>query len=318
MLTVTFCKTPNETHLELLYSRRIFPLFLKKLCFRANYTLQLWAFALVSSSYANLVRSTHFGIQCVHAAEVRTMTKIWKYLFSYDSPQRDIETNGHILRFPHISKYLSFLFALFWSVDMPDIWFWVSGWVLILVTVTSNGLVIYFIMTKPRRQILLHRRPSFCFPSSLTITIRHLPCSWKYPEYSFSRFCPSLSLSPQLLISFALPGKSTARPGNWLLKSATTMLWTWVDRTSSHLQYSDCNTGVPPSWSYWWWPPSISRTSEGITTVSAFSPIYVPSLGRSDKWFIWCWLPTLLSIQFSIPSLRVIFKKNYLSCSQGR
>ena len=112
--------------------------------------------------------------------------------------------------------------------------------------------------------------------------------------------------------------KVTARPGNWLLKSATTMLWTWVDRTSSHLQYSECNTGVPPSWSYWWWPPSISRTSEGITAVSAFSLIYVPSLGRSDIWFIWCWLPTLLSIQFSIPSLRVIFKRNYLSCSQGR
>ena len=165
---------------------------------------------------------------------------------------------------------------------------------------------------------MAHFYSSFCLPSSLTITIRHLPCSWKYPEFSFSRFCPSLSLSLRLLISFALPGKSTARPGNWLLKSATTMLWTWVDRTSSHLQYSECNTGVPPSWSYWWWPPSISRTSEGITTVSAFSPIYVPSLGRSDIWFIWCWLPTLLSIQFSIPSLRVIFKRNYLSCSQGR
>ena len=183
--------------------------------------------------------------------------------------------------FSHISKYLSFLFALFWSVDMPDIWFWVSGWVLILVTVTGNGLVIYFIMTKLRRQILLHRLPhpcwslfsesaspsciaptpisspwrstaslpsqclcgtcltwwkklfgwwllrfgmahfysSFCLPSSLTITIRHLPCSWKYPEFSFSRFCPSLSLSLRLLISFALPGKSTARPGNWLQSS---------------------------------------------------------------------------------------------------
>ena len=165
---------------------------------------------------------------------------------------------------------------------------------------------------------MAHFYSSFCLPSSLTITIRHLPCSWKYPECSFSRFCPSLSLSLQLLISFALPGKSTARPGNWLLKSATTMLWTWVDRTSSHLQYSECNTGVPPSWSYWWWPPSISRTSEGITAVSAFSLIYVPSQGRSDIWFIWCWLPTLLSIQFSIPSLRVIFKRNYLSCSQGR
>ena len=309
------------------------------------------------------------------------MTKIWKYLFSYDSPQRNDQTNGHILRFPHISKYLSFLFALFWSVDMPDIWFWVSGWVLILVAVTGNGLVIYFIRTKPGRQILLHSRPHPCwslFQSQLRLlvllqhqslrhdgrplpchhkafavhvlrdernclgddyyglewpisillfafhlhlqsgTIWHLPCSWKYPECSFSRFCPLLSLSLRLLISFALPGKSTARPGNWLLKSATTMLWTWVDRTSSDLQYSECNTGVPPFWSYWWWPPSISRTSEGITTVSAFSLIYVPSLGRSDIWFIWCSLPTLLPIQFSIPSLRVIFKRNYLSCSQGR
>ena len=141
------------------------------------------------------------------------MTKIWKYLFSYDSQQRNDQRNGQILRFPHISKYLSLLFARFWLVDMPDIWFWVSRWVLILVTVTSNGLVIYFIVTKPRRQILLHRRPSFCFPSSLTITIRHLPCSWKYPECSFSRFCPSLSLSLQLLISFALAGKSPPDQG---------------------------------------------------------------------------------------------------------
>ena len=82
---------------------------------------------------------------------------------------------------------------------------------------------------------MAHFYSSFCLPSSLTITIRHLPCSWKYPECSFSRFCPSLSLSLRLLISFALPGKSAASPGNWLLKSATTMLWTWVDRTSSHL-----------------------------------------------------------------------------------
>ena len=380
MLTVTFCKTPNETHLELLYSRRIFPLFLKKLCFRANYTLQLWAFALVSSSYANLVRSTHFGIQCVHAAEVRTMTKIWKYLFSYDSPQRDIETNGHILRFPHISKYLSFLFALFWSVDMPDIWFWVSGWVLILVTVTANGLVIYFIRTKPGRQILLHSRPHPCwslFQSQLRLlvllhhqSLRHdgrlLPChhkafavhvlhderncleddyhglewpisillfafhlhlQWQSDIYRVRGNIPSAHFpesAPRYLCRC-----NFSSPSHWLESHRQTReliarvrhnhaIWTWVDRTSSHLQYSDCNTGVPPSWSYWWWQPSISRTSEGITTVSAFSPIYVPSLGRSDKWFIWCWLPTLLSVQFSIPSLRVIFKRNYLSCSQGR
>ena len=148
---------------------------------------------VVSSSYANLVRSTHFGIQYVHAAEVRTMTKIWKYLFSYDSPQRNDQTNGQILRFPHISKYLSFLFALFWSVDMPDIWFWVSGWVLILVTVTGNGLVIYFIRTKPGRQILLHSRPHPCWslfqsqPRLLVLlqhqSLRHdgrpLPCHHK-------------------------------------------------------------------------------------------------------------------------------------------
>ena len=121
------------------------------------------------------------------------MTKIWKYLFSYDSPQRNGETNGHILRFPHISKYLSFLFALFWSVDMHDIWFWVSGWVLILVTVTANGLVIYFIRTKPGRQILLHSRPHPCwslFQSQLRLlvllqhqSLRHdgrpLPCHHK-------------------------------------------------------------------------------------------------------------------------------------------
>ena len=121
------------------------------------------------------------------------MTKIWKYLFSYDSPQRNDQTNGQILRFPHISKYLSFLFAFFWSVDMPDIWFWVSGWVLILVTVTGNGLVIYFIRTKPGRQILLHSRPHPCwslFQSQLRLlvllqhqSLRHdgrpLPCHHK-------------------------------------------------------------------------------------------------------------------------------------------
>ena len=121
------------------------------------------------------------------------MTKIWKYLFSYDSPQRNDQTNCQILRFPHISKYLSFLFAFFWSVDMPDIWFWVSGWVLILVTVTGNGLVIYFIRTKPGRQILLHSRPHPCwslFQSQLRLlvllqhqSLRHdgrpLPCHHK-------------------------------------------------------------------------------------------------------------------------------------------
>ena len=102
------------------------------------------------------------------------MTKIWKYLFSYDSPQRNDQTNGHILRFPHISKYLSFFFALFWSVDTPDTWFWVSGWVLNLVTVTGNGLVIYFIRTRPGRQILLHSRPHPCwsfFQSQLRLLV---------------------------------------------------------------------------------------------------------------------------------------------------
>ena len=75
---------------------------------------------------------------------------------------------------------------------MPDIWFWVSGLVLILVTVTGNGLVIYFIRTKPERQ-LLHRRPHPCwslFQSQLRLlvllqhqSLRHdgrpLPCHHK-------------------------------------------------------------------------------------------------------------------------------------------
>ena len=147
---------------------------------------------VVSSSYAKF-SPLHSFWYSVCTAEVRTMTKIWKYLFSYDSPQRNDQTNGHILRFPHISKYLSFLFALFWSVDMPDTWFWVSGWVIILVTVTGNGLVIYFIRTKPGRQILLHSRPHPCwslFQSQLRLlvllqhqSLRHdgrpLPCHHK-------------------------------------------------------------------------------------------------------------------------------------------
>ena len=45
------------------------------------------------------------------------------------------------------------------------------------------------------------------------MTIRYLPCSWKYPECSFSRICSSLSLSLQLLISFALAGKSPPDQG---------------------------------------------------------------------------------------------------------
>lgn len=43
-------------------------------------------------------------------------------------------------------------------------WFWISGWVLVALTVLGNGLVIYLIITKPR----LHTKAN-CFILSLAV-----------------------------------------------------------------------------------------------------------------------------------------------------
>ena len=43
-------------------------------------------------------------------------------------------------------------------------WFWISGWLLVALTVLGNGLVIYLIITKPR----LHTKAN-CFILSLAV-----------------------------------------------------------------------------------------------------------------------------------------------------